>query len=433
MARTLNEAPITTRSARSKLPLGMHWRGIDPDVHLGYRRGLRGGRWVVRWYMPNRAYKQVTLGTADDALEPDGQHAFSFQQAVTKARVTVERERSDQKAAGAGPILAVADAVNAYIGVREAREAAIKGKFTGLKRDARSRLTKHVLRDVELSSTPLHRLTEDDLRSWLGRLPQLAPASVRRLVNDLKAALNASGRAHRARMPIELAGTIKEGLASEEAHVAAARKQVLTDEEIRRLIAGAWQIDAETEWGGDLARLVVTLAATGARFSQVIRMTVADVQIDSQRLLIPTSRKGRGTKRVDRTPFRVGPDVIAALRPAVEQRAANECLLERWRWRQVQLVKWVRDRRAPWSSAAEFTRPWAKIIARAGLSSDTVPYALRHSSIVRGLRAGLPTRLVAALHDTSSTMIERHYSRYIVDALDELSARAIIPLTADQS
>ena len=64
----------------------------------------------------------------------------------------------------------------------------------------------------------------------------------------------------------------------------------------------------------------------------------------------------------------------------------------------------------------------------AGLPADTVPYALRHSSIVRQLRAGLPVRLVAALHDTSARMIELHYSAAIVDALDDLSAGAVIPL-----
>jgi hypothetical protein len=35
---------------------------------------------------------------------------------------------------------------------------------------------------------------------------------------------------------------------------------------------------------------------------------------------------------------------------------------------------------------------------------------------------------VAALHDTSSAMIERHYAAYIVDAMDELAGRAVVPL-----
>jgi tRNA A37 threonylcarbamoyladenosine dehydratase len=39
-------------------------------------------------------------------------------------------------------------------------------------------------------------------------------------------------------------------------------------------------------------------------------------------------------------------------------------------------------------------------------------------------------RLVAALHDTSSAMISRHYSAYIVDAMDELAAKAVMSLTS---
>lgn len=55
---------------------------------------------------------------------------------------------------------------------------------------------------------------------------------------------------------------------------------------------------------------------------------------------------------------------------------------------------------------------------------DTIPYALRHSSIVRYLMENVPIRIVAALHDTSVVMIERHYSRWISDKMDELASTA---------
>jgi hypothetical protein len=42
-----------------------------------------------------------------------------------------------------------------------------------------------------------------------------------------------------------------------------------------------------------------------------------------------------------------------------------------------------------------------------------IPYALRHSSIVRAIRANLPIRPVAALHDTSVEMTEQHYAKWI--------------------
>ena len=64
---------------------------------------------------------------------------------------------------------------------------------------------------------------------------------------------------------------------------------------------------------------------------------------------------------------------------------------------------------------------------RAGLDPTIVTmYALRHSSIVRQLLAGVPARIIATNHDTSIVMLERTYSRYIGDHSDALSRRALL-------
>jgi hypothetical protein len=57
-----------------------------------------------------------------------------------------------------------------------------------------------------------------------------------------------------------------------------------------------------------------------------------------------------------------------------------------------------------------------------------ISYALRHSSIVRGLRKGLPIQQVAKMHNTSVRMIERHYAKYIATALEEFARAAVVPL-----
>jgi integrase len=103
--------------------------------------------------------------------------------------------------------------------------------------------------------------------------------------------------------------------------------------------------------------------------------------------------------------------------------------LLRWISRQVGPVEWERVKRAPWNNASEMTRGWKKALARAGIPR-VEPYALRHSSIVRGLRSGVPVRVVAALHDTSTAMIEKHYSAHILDMADELARRAVVPLVS---
>jgi hypothetical protein len=93
-------------------------------------------------------------------------------------------------------------------------------------------------------------------------------------------------------------------------------------------------------------------------------------------------------------------------------------------------MQWERVDRGPWASSSAMLRPFQRAVEEAGLHLSTIPCALRYSSIVRGLRAGLPIGLVAALLDTSVAMIERHYSRYIIEGLNELVARAVMPIVA---
>ncbi|WP_235884423.1 hypothetical protein [Bradyrhizobium frederickii] len=75
--------------------------------------------------------------------------------------------------------------------------------------------------------------------------------------------------------------------------------------------------------------------------------------------------------------------------------------------------------------AAKPASPWKTIRERAGML-DVIPYALRHLSIARGLRKGLPIQQVAKLHNTSVKMIERHYAKYIATALEDLARAAVV-------
>ncbi|MGX5839747.1 tyrosine-type recombinase/integrase [Mesorhizobium sp. ArgA1] len=434
MAKTLHEASITTRNARASLPIGLHWRGLDPEVHLGYRKGKRGGVWLVRW-RNGIGYKQASIGVADDTIKVGN---LDFQAAEKAARNLVESERHRAVAEAEGPALTVASAVSLYVANRDERDSKRRGR--AVRSDAGRRLRRYVLgqpprgkqkqiEPSELSTVTLYMLTENDLTAWRGTLPATMKATTRqRLVNDLKAALNTAYAANKAKLRPALPSIIKDGLKAEsedEAEPIARENQILSDAEITRLLRAAREVDAANDMGGDLFRIILVLTATGARFSQVARVRVGDCQIGAGRIMVPVSRKGRRVK-TGSIAMPVGRDVMDELVPVVTGRPADATLLERQRYEQVTGIRWQRAGRGPWQYA-EMVRPWQAIKEKAGLP-DVIPYALRHSSIVKGIRKNLPIRLVAALHDTSIVMIERHYSKWITSGLEEMARAAIVPL-----
>jgi len=439
MTRRVQEVALGTRAARLKLAPRHkpYFRLVEEGVHLGYRRSTvagRAGTWLARRYLGGERYETEILGAADDLpAAPEGMTPLPYDHAVRAAREWARRQSAAARAAAAAEgIVTVRRAVTDYIAARIARSARAG-------RDAELRLTHHVL-SAPLAEVALAGMTDDDLPRWRNGLRRggrgvkdgaadLAPATLARLLNDLRAALTAGAR--KARLPADVLTTIREGLRSPEAPDRAREKQLLADDDVRRLVEAAYAHDA------DFGALVLVLAATGCRFDQAARLTVADLQASNQRMMVPTSRKGRGAKAQTHVALPLPADVLGRLRPLVAGRRGHERLLLRWHHKQVEgdkaagrLPEWVRTERRPWRTAAEMTRPWRAALTRAELPLDLVPYALRHSAIVRGLRAGLPVRLVAAVHDTSVAMIEKHYGAFIVDATEDLLRKALVPLAS---
>ncbi|WP_293968100.1 site-specific integrase [Sphingomonas sp.] len=397
---------------------------------------------MVRWRV-DEGYQQRPLGTADDELH---EGTLDFTAAIKAARSVVSKARVEARSGVESPPINVATALETYIAARDARDAMRRGRPTHS--DAHNRLRKYVIGRERsgkrsaidpspLASISLRDLDERHLDEWLDGLPiSLKHTSRQRLTNDLKAALNEAYAANRSALPTMLPAIVKHGLRPRKRDEAPADdlarpNQLLSDEKVKLVLEAARQVDSEQGWEGDLFRLFAVLAATGARFSQVVRMRVGDVQEASLRLMVPVSRKGWGERR-GTVPVAVGPDILSLLTPILNRPLAAN-LLERWRKRQVSgTIRWERASRGAWLTPAEIVRPWARIRQIAHLSEETVPYALRHSSIVRAIRQNLPIRLVASIHDTSVQMIERHYGRYIADGLDELAARAVVPLISSE-
>ena len=419
-----SEAEMSTIAARKRLARRPkpYWRHVTATLQVGVHVGAAALTWRARRYLGGGRREETALGLAESTNRPaDGATVLSFDGAVEAARRWQAAREAPRGAAR--PVPTVAEAVREYLNGRRARLAPGGA-------DATARLAKHLPGDDPLAALPLAALDAAALHEWRRRhLAAVSPATTNRLLNDLRAALNEAGRCFRAHLPPAFGDAVRDGLRGLAGAGGAREAQVIPDADVRRVAAAADALDP------DFGALVMTLAATGARFDQAARITVADLQPEAGRVMVPPSRKGRGGRAKPRIAVPLPPDVLARLRALAAGRAGHEPLLVRWHHEQApgdraagRPPAWRRAGRRPWGDNANMARPWRTALAAAGLPATLVPYCLRHSSVVRGLRAGLPVRLVAAVHDTSVAMIERHYAAHIADASDDLLRRAVVPL-----
>ena len=105
MARTVRDARLNNRSNRIELAprAKPYFMTLHEGLHLGYRKGKRGGRWVVRWYSGDRDYITKTIGTADDTADADGIAVFDFRQAQEIARNESTELAAQKKGVRVGP------------------------------------------------------------------------------------------------------------------------------------------------------------------------------------------------------------------------------------------------------------------------------------------------------------------------------------------
>src|SRR6516165_2822399 len=401
MARRPRSSQLETRTARLKLAPRKKpycFTIIAPGIALGYRRNQGAGTWVVRVADGRGGNWTKGFAIADDHEDASGALVLTYWQAQDRARALARGNAED------GRPCTVTEALDAYAADPKARGGLVANAL---------RVRHHL--PPALASKTVSLLTSRELQRLRdGLVQKIKPSSVNRLFRGLKAALNLAAK-HDARITNTQAWKV--GLAAlPDAH--RARNVILTDEQVRALIAAGYAEDSA------LGVLVEVGAVTGARPSQLERLEVGDLQLDradGPRLLMPSSRKGRGHRRIDRHPIPIPESLADRLRQAAGTREATAPLL-------------LRTDDTPWrASSANHRLPFQRAAARAGLGPNATFYALRHSSIVRGLLAGVPVRLVAVAHDTSIPMIERNYSRYIGDHSDSVLRRALLdtaPLAA---
>ena len=168
MARTVRDATLESRTARARLkPSGKpHYRSIDPGLHLGYRKGVAGGKWVMRWYIGDGDYKLETMGVADDLADADGVAILDFKQAQALIRQRhVELVRAAKGLPAKDGPYTVRTCVEEYLAFLEANRKSGK--------DARWRAEALIL--PKLAKIACVDLTAPGLRKWLADTAAAAP------------------------------------------------------------------------------------------------------------------------------------------------------------------------------------------------------------------------------------------------------------------
>src|SRR6476661_1680176 len=209
----------------------------------------------------------------------------------------------------------------------------------------------------------------------------MAPSTINRLCRCLCAALQQAAQ-HDKR--IQNRHAWETGLAGLP-NAQEARNVIISDDKIRELIATAYRIDHQ------FGLLTETLAITGARPSQAVRLRVEDLHNHPVRpkLMMPKSGKGggrnRSVKKTERYSVPITVQLAAKLKRAAKGRADDTPLL-------------VQIDGSPWGDnpGQRYHRFVSAVVTGIGLDPDEVTmYALRHSSVVRMLLKPVPIRLVA--------------------------------------
>ena len=297
---------LESATSRRKLPVSKkpYQVRLAPGIALAYRRNAGPGTWSVRVSDGFGGEWLKRIGLADD-LEPAAPpHVLSYWQVQEVARKLARRQPGE--VIDESRPVTVAEALDAY-------EKDLKTR--GASKYNAGRVRRHLT--SVLLSKPVALLSATELKKWRDDLNGngLAPASINRTIKALRAALELAAD-HDPRITNQRAWKV--GLAILPG-AAVARNVILSDNEVHRLVAAAYERDAR------FGLLVDVLATTGARPSQATRLLVDDLKPDpvAPKLSMPRSGKGGSHDRTARKSERYSVPITPELAKQLAQEAAG--------------------------------------------------------------------------------------------------------------
>ncbi len=380
MSRLTKDSRIDTREARARLKQRQqpYRRQIHPGLAIGYRKGKRGGVWVVRKLISKDQYTFDRLSFADDHQNANDVDVLSYAQAHRKALEFSSAEIQ-------GPYT-VGEATRDYLDWFKAHK---KSLYTTDKRISTRILPQFEKRQLDsLTTAELTRWHYDLATHRCGKTkPTLVgdadvlrkrKASANRTLTVFKAILNRAWRN----------GKVKDNAQWRRVkpfeNVDEARKIFLQEDQCRRLINAAQ---------GDFREYVRALLYTGARPGKELEhIRVRDFDAATGTIHIPDGKTGaRDVFLTD--------EAVEFFSRLTTGRHSDDYLL-------------VKADGKRWGTS-HHARPMQGAAKAAKLPAETNAYALRHTYISLALKNGAPMQVVAENTGTSVRMIERHYGKFL--------------------
>lgn len=299
MARTVKDANLDSRAARDRLKASgkPRYRSLDPGLHLGYRKGKRGGKWLARRYSGDGDYEFHPLGIADDVQDADGVSVLTFSQAQAAARkwfLECELKAAGHEDIHQGPY-AVKNAITDYMADYERRS----GKDTARMQAV---IDAHIL--PALGEIEVKHLTRPKVRNWHQSLAE-APARLRtrpgKAQNVKAAPVTPDEKRKRKNTANRVLTVLKaafnhayhEGMAASDTawmavqpfqDVDSPKVRYLIDEEATRLVNAC---------ADDLRSIVIAALLTGARYGEITALKVNDLDPNAGTVRISESKSGK--------------------------------------------------------------------------------------------------------------------------------------------
>jgi integrase len=395
MPRRLRNVHLESRAARLKLTPQRwpYFARVERELHIGYRRftASTAGTWNLRRYMGDGKYVLVRIATADDFSDADGVTVLNFDQAVQKARETLEEDAKQVVAP-----LKVSEAMEDYFAAKEG-----EGKNMT---DARLRYAAHI--KPKLGNKNVGDLTAKQLRDWRDELAK-SPARVRkkrkgpqkfkakpddeealrrrqsstnRVLTILKAGLNhAFDTDEDGKVPNNQAWGRK---LKPFRNVDAARPYWLSIDEAQRVVAAC---DPE------FRPMVEAALQSGARYSTITRFRVRDFEPESNTIYMQRPKGGNAGKVIYLTD-----EGTEFFKRACAGRGKNDLIF-------------TRKDGSQWKASQQL-RPMKEAVKNARIETPITFHGLRHTWASHSMKNGVPAKIVANnLGHSDTRMVEKHY------------------------